>query len=402
MTCTRLLSKQLKLFLPAIVSLIVTLGLSGCSSGGDGDGVRYLEYSGNIEPAVITLENAPVLVGNVLFGGISSTNIPKTVSTATLSSRSGGSLVIANQLLTAFRDSLDKILNKTADGYQLPVKAIEVDEKFSCESGYWTLKGTLADDGAGTLYFDYVNCLTNGISYDGSGSFRIDSIDITGNLVATMSFSLLNMVSDDSNVSASGSIKLLATVNANSETDKLTLHLVARDNLSSKMFNFENLVIETVIDDITVYPDTTGTQTISGRVYDSIHGYVDVKTNTPFSYSSLTQLLPDNGGVVKFSGALSASILLSVASGVHVKFELDLDGDSNYEVLRYLLWTELFAYTTTNLEDSDGDGMHDSWELTYGLNPTVDDASDDLDADTFSNYTEYEAGTNPNDDTSHP
>jgi hypothetical protein len=48
--------------------------------------------------------------------------------------------------------------------------------------------------------------------------------------------------------------------------------------------------------------------------------------------------------------------------------------------------------------DTDGDGMWDSWETRYNLNP--DDASDagqDADADGHSNYFEFLAGTNPND-----
>ncbi|QTD51194.1 PKD domain-containing protein [Sulfidibacter corallicola] len=52
--------------------------------------------------------------------------------------------------------------------------------------------------------------------------------------------------------------------------------------------------------------------------------------------------------------------------------------------------------------DSDGDQMPDNYELTYGLDPTVDDGAGDLDNDTFSNFTEYQAGTLPNDPTSFP
>ena len=81
---------------------------------------------------------------------------------------------------------------------------------------------------------------------------------------------------------------------------------------------------------------------------------------------------------------------------------MDLDGDTVVDETRYVLWEELSVNAGTDLTDTDGDGMHDSWETTYGLDPNFDDSADDLDLDTFSNLTEYQSGTNPNDAASHP
>lgn len=47
--------------------------------------------------------------------------------------------------------------------------------------------------------------------------------------------------------------------------------------------------------------------------------------------------------------------------------------------------------------DSDDDDMPDGWEVANGLDPLVDDASDDKDLDGFSNIREYVAGTNADD-----
>ncbi len=44
----------------------------------------------------------------------------------------------------------------------------------------------------------------------------------------------------------------------------------------------------------------------------------------------------------------------------------------------------------------------DGWEITYELNETTDDSALGLDGDTFNNFTGYQSGTNPKDDTSHP
>lgn len=54
-------------------------------------------------------------------------------------------------------------------------------------------------------------------------------------------------------------------------------------------------------------------------------------------------------------------------------------------------------------EDDDNDGMPDSWELQYGLNPR--DASDallDSDGDGFTNLQEFQQGTKPNDPSDYP
>jgi len=46
--------------------------------------------------------------------------------------------------------------------------------------------------------------------------------------------------------------------------------------------------------------------------------------------------------------------------------------------------------------DDDGDGMPDSYEISYGLNSLVNDAESDLDGDNLSNLFEYNNGSKPN------
>jgi hypothetical protein len=54
----------------------------------------------------------------------------------------------------------------------------------------------------------------------------------------------------------------------------------------------------------------------------------------------------------------------------------------------------LVSKTDPNNHDTDGDGMWDGWEVHNGLNPLVDDASDDPDGDALTNLQEYNGGTN--------
>jgi hypothetical protein len=47
--------------------------------------------------------------------------------------------------------------------------------------------------------------------------------------------------------------------------------------------------------------------------------------------------------------------------------------------------------------DDDNDGMPDSWEINYGMNPyDASDAANDNDGDLITNLNEYLAGTDPN------
>jgi hypothetical protein len=62
----------------------------------------------------------------------------------------------------------------------------------------------------------------------------------------------------------------------------------------------------------------------------------------------------------------------------------------------------VFDISLDSDSDCDGDGMACGWEKRYGLNIWKNDASLDLDEDTYTNLEEYNAGTNPNDKNSVP
>jgi photosystem II stability/assembly factor-like uncharacterized protein len=189
-------------------------------------------------------------------------------------------------------------------------------------------------------------------------------------------------------------------LNLGTDTETTTFNLTTTDNISGKTIRTHNLVFVFVYNDI--FSPSSYTLTMTGRVWDSSHGYVDVLTVTPFVFSSISQLFPDSGQII-LTGAGNASIRVTALSSVLLTVELDLNGDSVYELTAYLRWTELDGPIGADLGDDDMDGMHNSWETNYMLDPSDPaDAGFDGDGDLFANVGEYLNGTDPNDPTSIP
>lgn len=77
----------------------------------------------------------------------------------------------------------------------------------------------------------------------------------------------------------------------------------------------------------------------------------------------------------------------------------DADDDADGDGLTNL--DEHESFTDPSVSDSDGDGMPDGWEITYSLDPLVNDADADADEDGYSNLQEYRGGTDPLDEMDH-
>ncbi|EFK96911.1 conserved hypothetical protein [sediment metagenome] len=88
---------------------------------------------------------------------------------------------------------------------------------------------------------------------------------------------------------------------------------------------------------------------------------------------------------------------------------VDSDGDGLFDSSEYNYarsnpaWgSNRWAISPLN-QDSDGDGIPDTYEVSFGLNPvSISDRDLDLDGDSWSNYNEYLYGFSANDPNSHP
>ena len=169
----------------------------------------------------------------------------------------------------------------------------------------------------------------------------------------------------------------------NSET--VTENVVALYNTTGRMTKTENLVFIDAYNNL--LSPSSYSESINGRVYDSILGFVDIITVTPLVFSTLSQPFPNSGRAAPHRAA-NARIRATASSATLLVLALDLDNNGAFETQARLNWADLAGAVGANLADSDGDTMHDSWESAFGLNPNANDTIDDPDSDGFSNLAE--------------
>ena len=252
--------------------------------------------------------------------------------------------------------------------------------------------GDVSPGGTGTVNVTYSNCNVDGESLTGNATMRIDSFNLSLliPLDFTISFGRLAM-RGTSNVDISGSLRVLVNLGAQSET--ITENVIALYNTTGRMTKSENLVFIDAYNNL--LSPSSYSESINGRVYDSVHGFVDIITVTPLVFSTLSQPFP-NSGELLLTGAANARIRATANSATLLVLALDLDNNGAFETQARLNWADLAGAVGANLADSDGDGMHDSWESAFGLNPNANDATDDPDRDLIDNLAEYQGGTRPN------
>jgi len=391
--------------LSALVVFSILIMAGGCgSSGGGAPALQPLAYVGNTEPANITLDNAPTLIVNALYGGATAAGIPTGVLLSASEADSGHSAVVSDRIVSLLDYTTESLVGSAVSGYSMPL-GFAVNETMSCDSGYYTMVGTLDDaTGTGTLAVNYVNCVLDGMTYNGTGTMTVHYIDIyTLSFNMTLDFVLLTMSSPDFSGSMSGSTSIDESFSGSSVYETITLNAVAQDDVLGKMYKYQNYMMQFYIADV-FYSLSEANLYINGEIFDSIHGGIMAETIFPLVFSSLQLTEPDSGGPLRMIGKNTASIQLTVLSGIHVLLEFDLDGNGINEATRtrYVLWREIDDYTSLDLADNDGDTMHNSWEEMYGLDPNVDDAGDDTDTDGYTTLEEYQGGSDPQNISSTP
>lgn len=395
----------------AFFSLV--LGLTACGGGGsDGSSSSVsstsnfppqtpLVYTGASTGASVTATSSGMVASNVIGASAAgaSSSLLSGVSAqadATVAAQPTGATGLARRLSKALRSGA--LVQTGASG---AMAGAAIDSTTACDSGTMHISGTLADNGTGTISVAYNACRTGLDTINGPASVRVNAYDATNKVItdAVVTFTRVNFTGPGINSDFTGT--LADQVNIGNATETLTQNIVTQDNTrSGHMTKTENLVITNHFDDAT--SPSFFTQSITGRVFDSAAGFVDVTTSTapftapwgPLYFATQAQSFPD-WGIIDLTGATGHVRITSFGIDL-AKLEVDADGDGIFENSARVRWADFATASAADLRDNDGDGMHNSWETAMGLNPNdASDANTDADSDGFSNKTEYLAGSDP-------
>ena len=376
--------------------------MTACGGGGGGGsgGGGELPYKGSTDPTVITPTNASQLVGGFIANASVMAEVPLAVNSTNDALTSQGVQKILPGVAQRLTETVNTLFPNATQSSTRVSGAIQIDEFENCTvDGFIHYTGTLNDDGTGTLNVFYDNCQEDSSTMNGSATFIIYVFDLsvfepTDMLVR---FGIITVTEPGYNYSLGGQMRIqIDNLNA---IQTITADLVFKDNLTGRMQKTENLVFVTA-HDYSAYP-YTATQTINGRLYDSIDGYLDIITEQALFYENLQGNFAfdsyASSGRLLFTGANGARLRVTALSDSELLIELDLDNNGAYEISGILLWS-IVVEAAMDPNDVDGDGMPDSWETLYGLNnQTYADSGDDGDGDGLTNFEEYIAGTLPND-----
>ena len=371
---------------PSAAAAVLAL-LVGCGGGGGGgDGSPPLTYTGNTNAAAISATNAGALSSSAATGG---SDLPtSSLASSGDTEASDGFFGVGQRIARAVRVSL------TQQSGASPLTSVPIDETVNCDAG-GTIRvvGDVSQAGTGTVQAIYTNCGNlEGEIFSGAATLRIDQVaNILGDLVPTdftVIFSPL-AVRGTKNIDLAGSVRFQIDIPFNTET--VTENVVARNNATGRMAKWENL--RTVIVYNNISAPSSYTASVSGRVYDSVHGFVDIVTPVALVFATMAQEHP-NGGELLLTGA-NGTLLITALSATQVQLAVDIGNNGSVEFQALLTWTGLPGQQGADIGDTDGDGMHNSWETAFGLNPAVDDAAGDKDGDGQTNLAEYLAGTTP-------
>ena len=264
-------------------SVTVLLLLAACGGGGGGGGggaIGPVVYGGNTSAAIITPTNASKLTANVVGGNETATVIlgVSIENGDAAQDLGGGAMDLALRLNRSFREVLVRA-QRSSSAQQSARGVIPVDQTEPCDGGSGSVRtsGTLLDNATGTLSVMFNNCLIVGVRLNGPATLQVDAFDLDPLVFIptdfTISFTRLTLRGVGLSVDVGGSLQTQIAIGTDTET--ITQNFVTLDNNTNLMTKIEDFKMVSVYDDV-LAPTSFTADIIDGRVFDQIHGYVDV------------------------------------------------------------------------------------------------------------------------------
>lgn len=370
-------------------------GASGGTTGGGGSGGGTTPslYGGSEAQAALSPTNAARFVGVVLDSsalGDGFTAVSLTSATGKkVKPQADGSLGNLPRLARRIHErAIASALGKDAPqsgGFQI---AERIDETENCGvSGTARTTGDVDANGIGSVTVSFSACRDSSGAPTINGTTRLtvrSRLGFSGATAtdATTNFDDLTLTTGAESFRLQGRIDVRRT----QQSEQSTINLTTRDNSNNTAVDLRNFVVTRSF----LVNEPGEDERYAGRVYLSDLGYVDVSTPTGFVFANAETTTPSRRGSLVLAGANSSRVEFGVVSGDASRLRLDANGDGNFEVSVALAFTALSDGTANDLADSDGDGMHNSWERAYGLNPNdAADADRDADGDGASNRQEH-------------
>ena len=298
-----------------ILSGLLGIVLGGCGAGSQ-DNVPTDKYTGLTTPAVINQENGKQIATGAM--DTSSTNQVGTLagvtvetnkgSSARASAKRAASLGLKVQQQYSEQQALFSGVVQTYDGSCGGSVTFSGDEtSFSISYSNFCDQGDLDTD---TLTINGKMTISSSQPANGSTT-RSASIKLEN-------FTMKGTVGTEAiDIELSGNMQVENNLADNSL--EMTINFVAIDHITNEQVKLENYKygFNFVLDPVTSAPASMEL-TISGRVYLSSTGYVDITTNTPVNINQNGQL---TAGSITFSGANGSKVVLTFS------------GNDNYSLL---------------------------------------------------------------------
>ncbi|CAI3806461.1 choice-of-anchor Q domain-containing protein [Rheinheimera sp. MM224] len=367
----------MKLFYAVLGALL----LSGCGGGGGGDSVEGGSGGGN---------------GGGSGGGNSADPLAQYINISSSYNGNKNKADVNLTTLATFNDYLFFVAPELLPDYDDSDNSGFLND--SCpEGGSVNIEKTSKEN---ELKFTFASCQSEGTIVTGPVTARILSTNSMGEVTeAQFIFQDVQLAADFGTYTLRGVMRQTSTGDVCTDTTT-TYNLLLNGPASHQIF-FNNFKFNRV-GNAQVYCSANGIY-LAGEVMDSRYGGMSFLSSEVFILN--TMIIGPEKGRLQLTGANNASAIWSVNSyqngsstDTFYRFDIDADGDQEFEVnYRYL--NEYFsAELLTSFEDNDGDGIQDTWELKVGLSPTDPaDALQDRDADGFTNIDEFRYLGNPND-----